>query len=255
MPWAQGFADRRYEEVSANLPARVSGTLSNGYTGAMAEDHNRAIAHAAKAALSPLGFRRKGRSRLWFADHGWWLLLVEFQPSAWSKGSYLNVAPHWLWHPAANDAPRFHMSFDYGPVRFAPFVALEQAMSFGEIDGLVAAAFRASADFASELDSIEAAADATWAQAEALRAQRRPAHWPAFHAGMAAGLAGRPSGARAMFEAVLATEAPPGSVMHPAAKRFLAMVDRVEAFRAAAEEAVVLRRAGLKLPPLIAPRF
>lgn len=60
-------------------------------------DHNRIIAAAAKEALRPLGLRRKGRSRAWFADEGFWLNVVEFQPSSWSRGSYLNVAVHWLW--------------------------------------------------------------------------------------------------------------------------------------------------------------
>ena len=37
----------------------------------MAGPHDRIIADAAKAALGPLGFRRKGRSRVWLADHAW----------------------------------------------------------------------------------------------------------------------------------------------------------------------------------------
>jgi hypothetical protein len=60
--------------------------------------HSNLIASAAKARLSPLGFVRKGRSRLWLKDNVWWLSAVEFQPSAWSKGTYLNVAATWLWH-------------------------------------------------------------------------------------------------------------------------------------------------------------
>ena len=43
---------------------------------------------------------RRGRSRLWLGDRLWWLPIVEFQPSGWSKGSYLNVAAMWLWHPS-----------------------------------------------------------------------------------------------------------------------------------------------------------
>jgi hypothetical protein len=70
--------------------------------------HDRIIAEAAKASLRPLGFQRKGRSRTWLADHGWWLTIVEFQPSAWSKGSYLNVAAHWLWSGVGV------LSFDFG---------------------------------------------------------------------------------------------------------------------------------------------
>lgn len=64
------------------------------------------IATAAKAHLSPIGMKRKGRSRVWLKDNGWWLAVVEFQPSGWSQGTYLNVAAHWLWHPGG------HLSFD-----------------------------------------------------------------------------------------------------------------------------------------------
>src|SRR5689334_1392764 len=63
-------------------------------------DHNAEIAAAAKAVLAPMGFRRKGRSRIWLDDHGWWVGVVEFQPSGWSRGSYLNVAASYLWKPA-----------------------------------------------------------------------------------------------------------------------------------------------------------
>lgn len=64
----------------------------------MAEnEHGRIIASEAKTVLQPAGFRRKGQSRVWIADRGFWLSVVEFQPSSWSKGTYLNVAVHWLW--------------------------------------------------------------------------------------------------------------------------------------------------------------
>ncbi len=64
---------------------------------AQTNEHGRIIAAVAKSALAPLGFRRKGASRVWLADHGFWLDVVEFQPSGFSKGSYCNVAVHWLW--------------------------------------------------------------------------------------------------------------------------------------------------------------
>ncbi|WP_081839826.1 DUF4304 domain-containing protein [Mesorhizobium sp. M1143] len=60
-------------------------------------EHGRIIASQAKLVLKPAGFRRKGQSRIWIADRGFWLSVVEFQPSSWSKGTYLNVAVHWLW--------------------------------------------------------------------------------------------------------------------------------------------------------------
>jgi hypothetical protein len=64
----------------------------------MPSAHNKIIAAEAKAGLGPIGCMRLGRSRLWLDDHGWWVGIVEFQPSAWTRGSYLNVATSWLWH-------------------------------------------------------------------------------------------------------------------------------------------------------------
>ena len=46
-------------------------------------------------------------SRRWTADRGWWLINVEFQPSAYSVGSYLNVGLQHLW------IPRDHRVFEY----------------------------------------------------------------------------------------------------------------------------------------------
>jgi hypothetical protein len=61
-------------------------------------EHSRIIAAAAVSALQPLGLNRKGRSRTWLDDQAWWLGIVEFQPSSWSKGTYLNAGVMWLWN-------------------------------------------------------------------------------------------------------------------------------------------------------------
>lgn len=55
-------------------------------------DHNKLIAKNAKETLKPLGFVRSGKSRIWFKDNGWWAVLIEFQPSSFSKGTYVNIA-------------------------------------------------------------------------------------------------------------------------------------------------------------------
>jgi hypothetical protein len=85
--------------------------------------HGNLLFAAAKTHLAPLGMKRKGKSRVWFKDNGWWLSLVEFQPSAWSKGSYLNIACMWLWH--AKD----YYSFDEC-ARIGGFVEYEDPESF-----------------------------------------------------------------------------------------------------------------------------
>ncbi|GLY08652.1 hypothetical protein Acsp01_90310 [Actinoplanes sp. NBRC 101535] len=68
---------------------------------------DRLIAAAARDRLRPLGLQQKGRSRLWIADEGWYLILVEFQSGS-GPGSYLNVGAMWLW------AERGHWAFDEG---------------------------------------------------------------------------------------------------------------------------------------------
>ena len=42
--------------------------------------HSKLITSAARDVLRPLGLRRRGRSRVWLDDRGWWLGVVEFQP-------------------------------------------------------------------------------------------------------------------------------------------------------------------------------
>ncbi len=55
------------------------------------------MASAARDALRALALVRKGRSRCWVDDHGWWLINVEFQPSGYAKGRYLNVGEQHFW--------------------------------------------------------------------------------------------------------------------------------------------------------------
>lgn len=88
--------------------------------------HSRLIQAAAKAVLRPLGCVQKGRSRTWLDDQGFWVGVVEFQPSAWSQGSYLNVGACWLWRE------KDYLSFDAGEYRvegFRPYGSDEQFVS------------------------------------------------------------------------------------------------------------------------------
>lgn len=77
-------------------------SIKNGAAGVT--DHNTEIASAAKRVLAPMGCVRKGRSRLWLDDHGWWLGVIEFAPVSWSRGSHLMVEACYLWKPA-NPSP------------------------------------------------------------------------------------------------------------------------------------------------------
>src|SRR5690348_10790315 len=101
-------------------------------------DHGRLIAAAAKAALAPIGCRRLGRSRCWISDERYWIIFVEFQPSAWSKGSYLNVRPIWLWlrygsndhHPRPHDFIAFENAEQFKPaIEHMAAVAAQSVLS------------------------------------------------------------------------------------------------------------------------------
>src|SRR5687767_4381931 len=70
--------------------------------------HSTLITAAAREILRPMGLFQKGRSRTWLDDQGWWVCVVEFQPSSWSRGSYLNVGCMWLW------GVKDYISFDEG---------------------------------------------------------------------------------------------------------------------------------------------
>jgi hypothetical protein len=65
--------------------------------------HNDIIKKVAEEILMPLGMFRKGQSRCWFYDRGWFMIQVEFQPSAYSKGSYINSGITFLWKQADGD--------------------------------------------------------------------------------------------------------------------------------------------------------
>lgn len=67
------------------------------------------IMRAARDILKPMGLFQKGTSRIWIDDNGWFLIVVEFQPSAWSQGAYLNVAISFLWE----QGPGFSEALSY----------------------------------------------------------------------------------------------------------------------------------------------
>jgi hypothetical protein len=112
-------------------------------------EHGKLIAAAAKAALLPLGFRRVGQSRTWISDERYWAIWIEFQPSAWSKGSYLNVRPSWLWlrygahdhHPRPADFIKFESAEQFTPLienmaSIAAQTAVAMRTQFGTLENV-----------------------------------------------------------------------------------------------------------------------
>jgi hypothetical protein len=205
--------------------------------------HNRLIAQAAKEVLAPLGLGRQGRSRTWLDDHSWWLGVVEFQPSDWSRGTYLNVGAMWLWH-RDKDYVYFDLSHrvDGGLLRydndeqFLPEIrqlALRAAAEVERLRGRI----RTFEDVAREL-TPSAVAHGGWA---------------AWDAAMALGLAGETEAAAAMFARVIATDDDRDWWL--AAKREAAELQKllksdVKAFRAEVNGWIADYREALRLPPL-----
>ncbi|MDE6111517.1 MAG: hypothetical protein K2F65_06350 [Eubacterium sp.] len=60
--------------------------------------HNKIIKEVCKEILFPLGVFQKGNSKTFLDDNGYFFTAVEFQPSTWSRGSYLNIGIYFFWH-------------------------------------------------------------------------------------------------------------------------------------------------------------
>lgn len=152
---------------------------------AKVNEHGKIIAAAAKAALQPLGLKRKGQSRVWYSDQRFWIIAVEFQPSGWSKGSYLNVSIKWLWHSGAG------YDFSDRPVDFIPFESAEQFTPLVE-----SMAARAAQEVEAWKERFKTFADIC----QYLMAQARDDSWPIYNAAIATGLAGDERISRRYFQ-------------------------------------------------------
>ena len=69
--------------------------------------HDQIIKQLCKDILLPLGVFQKGTSRTYIDDNGYFFTVIEFQPSAYAKGTHLNIALHFLWNK------RDYISFDF----------------------------------------------------------------------------------------------------------------------------------------------
>ena len=161
-------------------------------------EHSALIASAAKDALTPLGFRRKGRSRVWLADRGYWLCVVEFQPSGFSRGSYLNTSAHWFW------APKDVLSFDYQlPDMKRPFISFENREQFQPLARELAELAASEAKRLDEqLSSFAEVARILFERNQGISEMfhRPAAEWSALHAAVAVGVLGRSALANALLE-------------------------------------------------------
>ena len=202
----------------------------------MGETHNKIIAATAKVEIGLLGFRRKGRSRLWLADHGSWLNVVEFTPSRWSKGVSLMNAVHWLW--AGHGFLSLNLAI---PSKFhAEFETEDQ---FGNAATNIA---REAATKALELEKTFSSFEATakFVVDRARGSDRMRPSWWGYQAGMASGMQNSFDDAEWFLRGVSDQRV----TVHAAA--LLPLIDRPANFRSKVNELVARQRAALKLPAL-----
>jgi hypothetical protein len=159
---------------------------------------SRFLTQAGREVLEPMGIVQKGRSRIWLDDHGWWIGLIEFQPSGFSNGAYLNVGVAWCWMVA--DDP--HVSFSLG-YREKGHVEYESDEQFEpEARSLAVHAADRAEQFRSRLSTMDMAANEARQEGE-----RVGSGWPAWDAGVALGLAsGDPQASARWFQRVAASE-------------------------------------------------
>jgi hypothetical protein len=146
---------------------------------------NSMLRRAARDTLRPLGMIQKGRSRTWLDDHGWWLILVEFQPSGFGKGSYLNVGISWLWKPGTVAGV---LTYDLGH-RVAGFRDYQSPEQWEEVSAILADRAREQVlHYRERVPNLVAAADETHVAAQAN--ERGWSGWLFWNAGLANGLVG-----------------------------------------------------------------
>ena len=207
--------------------------------------HTKLLNKAASDSLRPLGLTQKGRSRTWLDDHQSWLVIVEFQPSSWSKGSYLNVGAMWLWED------KDYYSFDVGS-RVEGFSQFHSDSQFQvEAERLAARAASQVTEYRSQFGSLEQVADH-------LSTHCQPTNpWHLYHAGIACGLAGRLAEGDGFFEQLLqhTPEFDWHRTLQAKAKDFRAVITDTAAFRKAMEAIILNAQLSLKLPPLETVEF
>lgn len=76
------------------------------------QQHEKIINQSAKNVLVPQGLFRKGSSRIWLDDNDYFFIQIEFQPSGYSKGTYLNAGISFLWEYTEN--MNTLLAFNYG---------------------------------------------------------------------------------------------------------------------------------------------
>jgi hypothetical protein len=208
----------------------------------VAAPHAKLIDAAARKYLRPLGCTQKGRSRTWLLDRGWVAFVVEFQPSAYAKGSFLNVGAHFLW------TWNHYLSFDCG-YRVENFVQFETEAQFADAGEQLA---RRAVDELRSLDEkLPSPAAVSAALPEAL--DRNP--WVRYHRAVSRGLSGDSAEAASLFKGLASGAVSSEWEQELAIRsgRLLALLSDRRAFASAVAALIDEHRVKLGLPAYAEP--
>jgi hypothetical protein len=186
-----------------------------------------------------MGCVQQGRSRTWLDDQTWWTGVVEFQPSSWARGSYLNVGACWLWYE------KDYLSFDAGHriQEFQPYISDEQFSLVAQ--GL---AERASQEVAALRERYSSPSHVhEWL------ATRTPASiWDHYHLAVSAGLAGATEESKRSFGDVMSDpeDRPWATAIRRRSAELMRCLELGDGFEAEVLGTVKRARALLGLPTL-----
>ena len=174
---------------------------------------------------------------MWLDDRGWWLIVVEFQASSWSKGTYLNVGAMWLWQRTGD------ISFDFGH-------RVEGHREFRDEASFVADAAELAQSAASEVLRYRAMFPGIAAVADVLQRRATGSEWDRYHAAIAAALASRARRADTDLAALTKGrgDAPWQQELRTLAQELRTTLTQPDIFRARVTTVVRETRAALKLP-------
>ena len=190
--------------------------------------------------MRPLGLVQKGRSRFWRDDRDWFVIGVEFQPSDWSRGSYLNVGCGWLW------IVRDYFAYDVG-YRTERFVEFENRDQFQDAANIMAT------QAAAAVESYRKQFPDTRAVYEYYSSKQSLGIWPHFNAAIACGLTGDVVNAAFHFGQIAQDQSDTAWATAARSEAFSlqGILSDPALFRTAIRERVMRTRALQKLPNLL----
>jgi hypothetical protein len=207
------------------------------------DTHSRLLTNAAKTVLSPLGVVQKGRSRTWLDDHGWWVVVIEFQPSSSSKGSYLNVGAMWLW------GEKDYFSFDHG-------YRVENHAKYAGKAQFEPQALRLANSARDKILEIRMQLRSVGDVAR-LPLSSNASPWQVFHAAVACGCVGNTAEARRLFQKIARYPAEQEWVqkLQNRAQELETLLANLDEFKQAIMDTIWATRKLLKLPGIVALEF